>query len=186
MNVVEVWKDIKEVKWINFTWIYQISNLWRIRNINYRWLWIQKILNPWNSKGYLHIQLYKNSIYVTEKIHRLVWYAFLKIEKDKIYINHKNWIRDDNRIENLEWCTKSQNEKHKSEVLWFKWPMYWVKWDKNHLSKKVNQYNLNWDFIKTWNSLSEISKNIWIDQWNISACCKWRLKTTGGFIFKYY
>jgi hypothetical protein len=62
--------------------------------------------------GYKTITLYKNGIQKTYKIHRLVAKEFISNPENKPFINHKNGIKNDNKIKNLEWCTQSENEKH--------------------------------------------------------------------------
>jgi hypothetical protein len=64
------------------------------------------------SKGYLHIRLYKKGVQFAFRSHRILYMTF-KGEILKGYeINHLNGIKDDNRIENLESCTHSENIKH--------------------------------------------------------------------------
>lgn len=50
-----------------------------------------------------------------KKVHRLVAQAYLGYETDRDQINHKNGIKNDNRVENLEWCTRSENTRHAYE-----------------------------------------------------------------------
>ena len=63
-------------------------------------------------KGYLHVNLYKNGIRKSIKVHRLVAIAYIDNSNSYPQVNHINGIKYDNRVENLEWCNNSQNQIH--------------------------------------------------------------------------
>ena len=180
----EIWKDIP---W--WEWMYQVSNIGRIksleRKVRTKWNNIfrtikEKILKPKIDKDWYH----RTQLYIKQKcknyyIHRLILETFIW-PSDWLFCNHKNWIKDDNRLENLEWVTQSENELHKIHVLWSK-----THFMLNPQTKKVWQYTKDNIFIKEWNSQIEASKALNINDSGISWCCVWRLKTTWGFIFKH-
>jgi hypothetical protein len=184
----EIWKDIK-----GYEWLYQVSNKGDVKSLPKKWRWwhnwkILKWRNNWN--WYFIVNLYKEWILKYYRIHRLVALTFLENPENKPCVNHKNWIRDDNILENLEWCTYSENMIHSINILWYKnhfhtnHPNKWKIWKLNHNSKKVNQYDLLGNFIKTWNSLRDIQRELWYNIGNISSCCRWKLKTAWWFIWK--
>jgi len=105
---MEIFRNIK-----GYEGLYQISNLGRVKSLLRKRVIVRRILSP--SKGgwgYYHVTLCKNGESKNAKIHRLVALCFMSNPKNKPEINHKNGIKADNRIENLEWVTKSENELH--------------------------------------------------------------------------
>ena len=74
-----------------------------------------KLLKPWNTNGYKTLSLRKGGRYFGVYVHRLVLQSFT--DKHGEQTNHVNGIKDDNRIENLEWCTASENLTHACRVL---------------------------------------------------------------------
>ena len=113
---MEIWKPIKD-----YEGIYEISNLGRVKSLirlkkgakNITYLIKEKILKQnFDKDGYCIINLYKNSKLKTFKIHRLVAECFIKNIDNKKQVNHINGIKHDNRLENLEWCTTSENVIH--------------------------------------------------------------------------
>jgi len=167
----EIWKDIP---W--YEGLYQASNLWRIqsldRYINYWWnrKWFRrwKVLKQYDRNWYLHTRLWTWKSY---KVHRLILLTFKW--KSELIVNHINWNKKDNRLENLEYTTYSWNLQHSYDILNRK--KWWLKWKNNKKSKKVYQYNLDWTFIKVWESWNLASKWLWINQTNISKVCRWKL-----------
>ena len=96
-------------------------------------------------------------------------------------INHLNGQKDCNRADNLAWCTNYENQKHA-------WKNGLIKRrfsGNNPRSKKVNQYDLQGNFIKTWDSMMDIERELKISHTYISLCCRNKTETAKGYIFKY-
>lgn len=105
---------------------YEVSNLGRIRSLerysthrNGRRNFLkQRFLNPWVRRdGYLGVDLYENGKSKSFLAHRLILIAFIGMRVGKKECNHINGLKTDNRLENLEWVTRSENNLHSCRVL---------------------------------------------------------------------
>lgn len=109
---MEIWKDIK-----GYEGIYQISSLGNVKSL-YGWdghayITREKILHPApTTTGYYKVKLVKDGHRKDHKIHRLVADAFISNPMNKKQVNHKDGNKLNNDVNNLEWCTASENSQH--------------------------------------------------------------------------
>ena len=185
----EIWKDIPD-----YEGLYQASNLGRIKSLKryvitkhgYQLPVIQKILKQITSNcGYKRVELNRNGKGKLHSVHRLVAKTFLKDYNEKLQVNHKNGIKSDNNVLNLEMVTAKENQIHSYHVLKTK-PSMQGHFGSNHVrAVKINQYDITGEYIRTWDSLVEASKNLDISACCISNACGNRRKSAGGYIWKY-
>lgn len=167
---------------VGYEWIYWVSNLGNVKNRKDKVL-KQIIWHHW----YCAINLYNHKSIKFARIHRLVAIAFIPNPENKATVNHKNWTPTDNRLENLEWATYSENNLHAQRILWTNTGNLWNTWIKNPLGKKIIQKNLLWEIVRIWYSIGDIQRELWYSS-SVSKCCLWKRKTriTHGFIREHY
>jgi len=151
----EIWKPVPD-----YEKLYQISNTGKLMSLS---KYVQnkkvpdKLLKIQVSKGYQQVNLYKNKKGKTFRIHRLVTETFIPRINGKTQVNHINGIKHDNRVENLEWCTKKENSKHAFETGLLTPPI--LKGEKNPCSKLKNNIVLELrDLYKSGMRVIDISK----------------------------
>ncbi len=178
----EIWKDIP-----NYKGLYQASNLGRVKNKK-----TNKILKSSLSmkNGYNQLVLCKNDEHKVFKIHRLIAKTFIPNPENKPQVNHIDGNKQNNNVENLEWCTIKENLNHAiNSGLFTKERSAKIsranKGKNNPRAKILLQYDLNNNFIKEWNYAKEASKKLKINYCCIKDCCNNRQKTAGGYIWKY-
>lgn len=177
----EVWKDIP-----NYEGLYQASTLGRIKSLKrtakkeYKGNRIVKEIimeGTANQDGYLKVH-FKNKERGIDKglfIHRLIAETFIPNPDKLPQVNHKDGNKKNNNINNLEWCTNLYNQQHA-------WANCLHKPTKKE-GKKVNQYNLNGELIKSYKSITEASRETKINLSNICMAAKKERKTAGGYIW---
>ncbi len=175
---MEIWKDIKD-----YEGLYQVSNLGNVKSIkrscNQRYGLRQvkeRILKTGKTKkGYLIVALRKDQITKTHAVHLLVANAFIPNANNYPQINHKDENKENNNVNNLEWCTNKYNCNYGTRT----------ERQKQKVSKPVLQYDLQGNFIKKWSSISEAAQQLKICIVSISNNCLGKYKTAGGYRWKY-
>lgn len=173
-----MWKPIK-----GYENLYEVSDMGEIRSLDRIspcgkgrcHLFKSKVLTPSsNGKGYTFVRLAKNGINKKHYIHRLVAEAFIDNGNNYPIINHKDENRANNKVDNLEWCTYKYNSNYG-----------------NIKNKIANKCSIEIIQIfpdgkeKAWKSAREVERQLGINHSNITACCKKKTKTAGGYKWRY-
>lgn len=184
---MEEWRNIE-----GYEGLYKISNLGRVKSLNYRHTGKEKILTPQQRCGYPFVTLFKDCKRKQYNIHRLVAQAFIPNPDNKPCIDHINTDRTDVSLENLRWVTPKENmnnpltiKKQRLANIGNKNPMYGKCGKLNHKSKPILQFVLDGKLVRKWDSATQVERELGFNQRNISSCCRGKRKTAAGFKWGY-
>ncbi len=172
-------------KWVRFDDLYELSNLGRVKSHAFGRERILKVAST--GTGYMGVSLHTNG--TNHLIHRLIAKAFIPNPENKPCVNHKNGNKSDNRVENLEWMTYSENEKHSYRVLGKK-PNLNGKGKfgiKSASAKPVAMINEDGEILKVFGGTSEADRalNNGKITHKVSAVCRGIYIRTRGIRFKF-
>lgn len=163
----QAWKDVE-----GYEGLYKINNFGDVYS-----LIKHKILSPSKHKrGYHLVLLTKNKQHKQHYVHRLVAKAFIPNPQNKIEVNHKDGNKINNSVDNLEWCTRTENSEH----------AYLNGLRAMQCKTPVEALDLSNGYTCVYPSMSEASRRTGINIGNISRCCNGSCKSAGGFVFKKY
>lgn len=153
---------------------YSISYDGRVRNDTTLYILKQHI----GSHGYYMVNLWQNNKGHWKTIHRLIATAFVPNPENKPQINHIDGDKQNNNVSNLEWCTRSENQLHRTRVLKkTRFPEEAI----NTTRKAVMCIETG----KVFRSISEAARECGLWQQSISRVLSGAMHTTGGFHWGY-
>lgn len=164
----EIWKEV-----VGYEGRYQISSKGRVKSMANSKGRIEKILKGGiNSTGYVQVNLTRGKK-AMHLVSRLVCIAFLPNTENKPQVNHKDGDKLNNRLENLEWISSSENHKHAYKCLG-------RKLTSNHVSVKGRKLSKE-DVIEIRamffnNSIKEISH-----KYNVSTRCIYNIRSNDSY-----
>lgn len=165
----EFWMDIP-----GYEGLYQASTYGRVRSHKSK-RYKGRILSPAKSNnGYSHIILAKEGVHKTWNVHRLVALTFLPNPKNLPVVNHKDEMRDNCRVENLEFCTVQYNTNYNDAI------------QKSNARKRIPviQETIDGTFVRRYDSIAE-TRAYGFNKKLVSLVCRNRLKATGGYVFRF-
>ena len=174
IKMIKIWKPI-----YGYENLYEVSNYGEIRscdryikgNKNSKYLKKGKLISiSYNHKGYARVRLSKDNVSKMYFVHRLVAQAFIPNPNNLPQVNHKDEVKSNNKIYNLEWCTNKYNHNYGTGIERAKENCDYESISKK-LSKEVYQFDLKGTFIRKYYSVTSVSKYGFKPECVIN-CCK--------------
>lgn len=177
---MEIWKDIE-----GYEGLYKISNLGRVMSCeryvrtcgNGKRLVESKILKQSKCPGgYNEVGLWKKNKSKTYLVHRFVAKAFLENPNNYPEVNHKDENKDNNCVDNLEWCTSKYNANYgnRTRLMQEKKP-----------TKPVVMLDKEGNELRRFNSLGDATRETGFDISAIIRVCKGKQRTSMGYKWRY-
>lgn len=205
MEEIEIWKSLDFLGYPN----YEVSNFGRVKSLNYRNSKKETILKlrKGGNNEYLNVMLYNNGKGYVCLVHRLVCLAFLENPENLPQVNHKDENKQNNKVDNLEWCNQQHNQNYGTcrERQRLSLKKYYIKhknpfYGKHHSeetkqkmseakkgkgTKPILQFTKDNIFIREWKSIKQASNELNICESSIVRCCQGKLKSANNFVWKY-
>ena len=164
--MLEQWKTISNAS------NYEVSNLGNVRNKTTKYILKGRI----TKSGYLQvsIKLDETQKFTNQYIHRLVALYWIGNPQQKKEVNHIDGNKENNNVDNLEWVTASENQKHRHSI------------GINKTSnRRVGKYSKEGELIKEYNSIVEAANAEESPRVSIDSVLQGRRYTLKGYVWKY-
>jgi hypothetical protein len=179
---MEIWKDL-----IGFEKLYKISSIGRVKSLgngkstNPMYKESKIIKTGISTRGYEKIKLFKDGKRYYFNVHRLVADTFLFEKEGKKEVNHKDGNKLNNSVDNLEWVSASENQKHAYRI----GLQIAKKGSENYQSKPIKQLTLDGELIRIFGSINEVTRELGFNTFGIIKCCKKEKKYKTAYKFKW-
>lgn len=169
---IELWKALPGVPGVEVSTFGNVRTLDRVVSSEHGTRFIKgHILNRYvSSLGYLNVSIPIDDKWTKKLVHRLVAKTFISNPDNLPEVNHKSCIRNDNRVSNLEWCSKSYNQQYREKF-------------GEASGHPVFAINLSTQEVLRFRSQHEAGRVLGIFNSNITAVIEGKRKQTGGFWF---